>query len=529
MLTWPWLLFLLSSLVAIVVAYFYSKQSRRYDPQKDLQSLIKRCVHPNPFELDAALPTEEEIVQHLIDGIDEVITKERPEYKPGVTIFGHRGPLLYTGYLGITYAFLHIERALSTAKSEKAKGAMHEINIRFGELVHKFGARYVQATRAFVDNEKNFQNPGWSSFFGISAPLYALEALLSNRGAAPLHRRDRPGKDAMKDLIDLGISSATSADYPSEDLLFSRPSFLILLRWLRSRMMIAAASSFSDWGDQLPSDDLVESLMDKIIQRGRRLSSLEKYQFSILPRPPLFYVNFDSELINKFLIHPFIYNFNPVSRFVTKVIVQANLWYLGTDWLQELGCAHGLSGTLFCLLQFPEILKNHPDWFEEVRQSMVFVAKHVDEDGSTWNLCKSTTSKKKNTKEFVHWCRGSPGICLVLCKAYEIFQMKEFLEAAKRCAHHVWEYGLLKKGNGICHGVAGNGYVFLALFRITKEEEYLRKALLFARATWDPRVTKHQRRPDTPYSLFEGMAGTLCFYADCLNPKNSSFPAFETF
>jgi hypothetical protein len=31
----------------------------------------------------------------------------------------------------------------------------------------------------------------------------------------------------------------------------------------------------------------------------------------------------------------------------------------------------------------------------------------------------------------------------------------------------VWERGLLKKGVGLCHGISGNAYLFLYLFRVT--------------------------------------------------------------
>ena len=41
----------------------------------------------------------------------------------------------------------------------------------------------------------------------------------------------------------------------------------------------------------------------------------------------------------------------------------------------------------------------------------------------------------------------------------------------------VWQRGLLKKGYGICHGVAGNAYTFLSLYKATNEEMYLHRAL----------------------------------------------------
>ena len=39
---------------------------------------------------------------------------------------------------------------------------------------------------------------------------------------------------------------------------------------------------------------------------------------------------------------------------------------------------------------------------------------------------------------------------------------------------------MLRKGPGICHGVAGSGYVFLLLYRITGDRQQLARAHCFA-------------------------------------------------
>jgi hypothetical protein len=33
--------------------------------------------------------------------------------------------------------------------------------------------------------------------------------------------------------------------------------------------------------------------------------------------------------------------------------------------------------------------------------------------------------------------------------------------------------------------------------------------------------------PDSPYSLMEGLGGTLCFLVDVLQPEKARFPGFE--
>jgi len=47
----------------------------------------------------------------------------------------------------------------------------------------------------------------------------------------------------------------------------------------------------------------------------------------------------------------------------------------------------------------------------------------------------------------------------------------------KDCAKVLWRRGLLRKGYGICHGVAGNAYGFLAAYQITGDQKYIYQAI----------------------------------------------------
>nr|KAG5705126.1 hypothetical protein BaRGS_030843 [Batillaria attramentaria] len=107
-----------------------------------------------------------------------------------------------------------------------------------------------------------------------------------------------------------------------------------------------------------------------------------------------------------------------------------------------------------------------------------------------------------------------------------VYGDKRYLDAAEKCCDVAWKRGLLKKGYGLCHGVAGNAYAFLAMFRLTKDQKYLYRACKFAEWCFD--YGKHGcRTPDHPYSMFEGMAGTVYYLVDLLDPMNARFPAYE--
>lgn len=102
-------------------------------------------------------------------------------------------------------------------------------------------------------------------------------------------------------------------------------------------------------------------------------------------------------------------------------------------------------------------------------------------------------------KELVHWCHGAPGtgvracaracvglgpltgccpagVAYLFAKAYLINKKPQYLDTCIRCGELVWQKGLLKKGPGICHGVAGSAYVFLLLYRLTGNRKYIYRA-----------------------------------------------------
>ena len=58
-----------------------------------------------------------------------------------------------------------------------------------------------------------------------------------------------------------------------------------------------------------------------------------------------------------------------------------------------------------------------------------------------------------------------------------MFGDRKYLDAAVDCGEVVWDRGLLRKGYGLCHGVAGNAYTFLQLFRLTSRAEYFNRAV----------------------------------------------------
>jgi len=184
-----------------------------------------------------------------------------------------------------------------------------------------------------------------------------------------------------------------------------------------------------------------------------------------------------------------------------------------------LGAAHGLSGIMYMLLQVREHL-TEDELNNLLKPSIDFLLSLQFSSGNF------PSSLGNETDRLVHWCHGAPGAIHMFGLAYQVFDDSKYLKSAEELGNVIWERGLLKKGYGICHGTAGNAYGFLMLYRLTRDKKHLYRALKFAE--WCFNYGKHGCRiPDRPLSLFEGMAGTVYFMVDLMDPKNSAFPAFQ--
>nr|CDS18347.1 Lancl1 protein [Echinococcus granulosus] len=137
--------------------------------------------------------------------------------------------------------------------------------------------------------------------------------------------------------------------------------------------------------------------------------------------------------------------------------------------------------------------------------------------------------RRSASDELVHWCHGDAGVVYVYARAYVLWKDEKYLREVVRCADVAWHKGLLKKGPGLCHGVAGSGYTQLAALRVTGEQRYAERARACAAFLHSEVFLREARRPDNPASLFEGRAGTSLFLADLTHPELAAFPFMDPF
>jgi len=59
-----------------------------------------------------------------------------------------------------------------------------------------------------------------------------------------------------------------------------------------------------------------------------------------------------------------------------------------------------------------------------------------------------------------------------------VFRDEKYLRDAVECGELIWQRGLLRKGYGLCHGSAGNGYALLSLYHATQDKKHLHRACI---------------------------------------------------
>lgn len=187
-----------------------------------------------------------------------------------------------------------------------------------------------------------------------------------------------------------------------------------------------------------------------------------------------------------------------------------DLWtqHLYGHVVQSLGPGHGLAGNVNALRGFvsDEVLR------ERVAGAMERLA--MPDDGLV-----NWPPAPDDEKIRVQWCHGAPGIVATIGDLLP-------WELALAGGELTWRAGPLRKGPGLCHGTAGNGFAFLRLHALTGDEMWLDRARRFAVHA----VTQVRREREAVghgrYSLFTGDIGVALYLRACLDAV-ADFPLVD--
>lgn len=185
-----------------------------------------------------------------------------------------------------------------------------------------------------------------------------------------------------------------------------------------------------------------------------------------------------------------------------------------------LGAAHGVTGILTLLMQCEWRFKGEGSDAKRLRtlvQGTLDFCISIRLPSGNFPSSLPDSPGDSSSDKLVQWCHGAPGLVFACLAAYALWSQPSHLSAARASAEVVWERGLLKKGLGLCHGIAGNAYVFLRLYDATGDRTQLDRAFAFLHfGLAGPHRRQLAEQPDVPDSLANGRAGCACAVADCM-------------
>jgi len=195
-------------------------------------------------------------------------------------------------------------------------------------------------------------------------------------------------------------------------------------------------------------------------------------------------------------------------------------------WTQEMygttsryfGAGHGFAGNAHALLGRPELLDDAAGLAAEFARIVVDQAIGTRE-AANWPPYAGGSLQVRDQAIRVQWCHGAPGVVTAMAGADPGNGELTLVLAAG--GELTWRAGPLRKGPGLCHGTAGNGFAFLALLHRTGDERWLERARAFAMHA------AAQVEGSGRYTLWTGDIGAALLLERCLDGRWDGFPALD--
>ncbi|HET9719168.1 MAG TPA: LanC-like protein [Solirubrobacteraceae bacterium] len=187
--------------------------------------------------------------------------------------------------------------------------------------------------------------------------------------------------------------------------------------------------------------------------------------------------------------------------------------------LRSVGAGHGFASNVRSLLRGQRLLSEPR--VRELQQSAAETATALalEVDGLVNWPTAADSYWAEQFPNRVQWCHGAPGLITSLWSLPRDERLDDLLA---RAGELIWTAGPLRKGSGICHGTAGNGFALLALHRRFGDERWIDRARAFA-----AHAIEQIRHAEPRYSLWTGDLGVALYLRACLNGFEG-IPSFDT-
>jgi len=203
------------------------------------------------------------------------------------------------------------------------------------------------------------------------------------------------------------------------------------------------------------------------------------------------------------------------ARWADLFLASARKLWSQLSWSEELGCRYWVQDL------YGRDLMTGEDWESWRTVIAQTVARTVTREG---NLANWRTQLATGGATLMQICHGAPGVLVCLGR----FPGDEIDELLLAGGEAIWAAGPLRKGSNLCHGTAGNGYAFLALFERTRDSIWLRRARSFAMHAIAQFEADRARFGDLRYSLWTGDPGLAVYLWDCIRGR-AAFPTIDVF
>ncbi|KAL1751937.1 hypothetical protein FB107DRAFT_266034 [Schizophyllum commune] len=356
---------------------------------------------------------ERDIRTTFIASVDRVL-RNTPDPKV------KQSPGVYVGIAGTILMNMHL-RALPR---ELKLGHTHEDLLSFND------AYLASALKLFPTALTKPTSPSRCSFLETPIGLATLVVEHAHDESLPW----RAALDLIRGAVHDVLVESSIADDDGCEVLYGRAGLLYALIRLRLLFENASATPVSRavHDAQITADSTLERIMDSILAHGRYGAKTYAAEVSSAAAPPL-------------------------------------MW----SWCGKryLGGAHGVAGILHMLLQCPPHLLS-PDACADVWATIAWLLRLQDKDGN-WRTKAPTVDAAFDKNELIQWCHGAPGILLLLCRALRhpsasryTHILPELTHAIDKATSLIYRHGLLRKGLGACHGVAGSVFALLTCARL---------------------------------------------------------------
>ena len=185
------------------------------------------------------------------------------------------------------------------------------------------------------------------------------------------------------------------------------------------------------------------------------------------------------------------------------------------------GAGHGMAGVVAALARRPDLLPHHR--LGPAVAAALSATVMREGDRANWPPAIGEALVHRTGTIRTQWCHGAPGIVA----SAAALPRDEALDALLLAGGELtWAAGPLRKGAGLCHGTAGNGFALLKLFSRTGDERWLERARRFAMHAAGQVEAERRRHGQGRHTLWTGDLGTAMYLAQCLAGA-SELPAIE--